>query len=71
MTEFEGQVLADLSVLKSQMESLMGIGQPGRLTQIEARVELHERTMQRMKALVGAAGVLLTVVHLAIEYFRR
>ncbi len=29
MTEFEGQVLADLSVLKSQMESLMGIGQLG------------------------------------------
>jgi hypothetical protein len=71
MTEFEGQVLADLSVLKSQMDQLMGIGQPGRLTQIEARVELHERTMQRMKALVGAAGVLLTVVHLAIDYFRR
>ena len=71
MTEFEGQVLADLSVLKSQMDQLMGIGQPGRLTQIEARVELHERTMQRMKALVGAAGVLLTVVHVAIEYFRR
>ncbi len=71
MTEFEGQVLADLSVLKSQMESLMGIGQPGRLTQIEARVELHERTVQRMKALVGAVGVLLTVVHLVIDYFRR
>jgi hypothetical protein len=70
MTEFEGRVLADLRVLKSQMDQLMGIGQPGRLTQIEARVELHERTMQRMKALVGAAGVLLTVVHLAIEYFR-
>lgn len=70
MTEFEGQVLADLSVLKSQMDHLMGIGQPGRLTQIEARVELHERTMQRMKALVGAAGFVLTVVHLAIDYFR-
>jgi hypothetical protein len=70
MTEFEGRVLADLKVLKSQMDQLMGIGQPGRLTQIEARVELHERTMQRMKALVGAAGVLLTVVHLAIDYFR-
>jgi hypothetical protein len=70
MTEFEGRVLADLRVLKSQMDQLMGIGQPGRLTQIEARVELHERTMQRMKALVGAAGVLLTVVHLVIEYFR-
>ena len=70
MTEFEGRVLADLKVLKSQMDQLMGIGQPGRLTQIEDRVELHERTMQRMKALVGAAGVLLTVVHLAIDYFR-
>ena len=49
MTEFEGQVLADLSVLKSQMEQLMGIGQPGRLTQIEERVERHERRVQRMK----------------------
>ncbi|HWW22456.1 MAG TPA: hypothetical protein VNY78_01080 [Edaphobacter sp.] len=70
MTEFEGQVLADLSVLKSQMDQLMGIGQPGRLAQIEARVDLHERAVQRMKALVGAAGVVLTVVHLAIDYFR-
>jgi hypothetical protein len=71
MTEFEGQVLADLSVLKSQMDHLMGIGQPGRLAQIEERVEAHERAVQRMKALVGVAGVLLTVVHLAIDYFRR
>jgi hypothetical protein len=71
MTEFEGQVLADLSVLKSQMESLMGIGQPGRLTQIEERVERHERSVQRMKGLVGTAGAVLTVVHLAIDYFRR
>jgi hypothetical protein len=71
MTEFEGQVLADLSVLKSQMKQLMGIGQPGRLTQIEERVERHERTVQRMKGLAGAAGALLTVIHLAIDYFRR
>jgi hypothetical protein len=71
MTEFEGQVLADLSVLKSQMESLMGIGQPGRLAQIEERVERHERSVQRMKGLVGTAGAVLTVVHLAIDYFRR
>jgi hypothetical protein len=70
MTEFEGQVLADLRVLKSQMDQLMGIGQPGRLTQIEARVEQHERSVQRMKGLAGATGILLTVVHLAIDYFR-
>ncbi len=55
MTEFEGQVLADLSVLKNQMNQLMGMGQPGRLTQLEERVERHERSVQRMKGLVGAA----------------
>jgi hypothetical protein len=71
MTEFEGQVLADLSVLKSQMEQLMGIGQPGRLTQLEVRVERHERSMQRMKGVLGAVGSLLTMFHLALEYFRR
>jgi hypothetical protein len=71
MTEFEGQILADLSVLKSQMKQLLGIGQPGRLTQLEERVEMHERSVQRMKGLMGAVGGLLTVIHLAIDYFRR
>jgi hypothetical protein len=69
MTEFEGQVLADMSVLKSQMRQLLGIGQPGRLTQIEERVQRHEQTVQRIKGLAAAFGGLLTVVHLAISYF--
>ena len=71
MTEFEGQVLADLRVLKSQMEHLLGIGQPGRLTQLEDRVEQHDRCVQRMKGLLGAGGAVLAVFHLAIDYFRR
>ena len=71
MTEFEAQALADLSVLKNQMNQLLGVGQPGRLTQLEERVERHEHSVQRMKGLVGAAGGLLTVFHLAIDYFRR
>jgi hypothetical protein len=71
MTEFEGQVLADLSVLKNQMNQVMGIGQPGRLTHLEERVERHERSVQRVKGLMGAAGGVLTVFHLAIDYFRR
>jgi hypothetical protein len=53
------------------MKQLMGIGQPGRLTLLEERVERHERSVQRLKGLVGAAGGLLAVFHLAIEYFRR
>ena len=71
MTEFEGQVLADLSVLKSQMKQLMGIGQPGRLAQLEDRVEQHERSVQRIKGLIGAGGALLAMFHLAVDYFRR
>jgi hypothetical protein len=49
----------------------MRLGQPGRLTQLEERVERHERSVQRMKGLVGATGGLLTAFHLAIDYFRR
>jgi hypothetical protein len=68
MTDFEIQVLQELSVLKSQMQQLLGIGQPGRLHQLEARVESHERSVQRLKGLGAAFGGLLTVVHIAIAY---
>jgi hypothetical protein len=71
MTEFEGQVLADLSVLKNQMNQLLGVGQPGRLTQLEERVERHERSVQRVKGFVGAMSGMLTLFHVAIDYFRR
>ncbi len=67
--EFEGQVLADLAVLKSQMEQLMGIGQPGRLHGMENRLRQTERSVQRTKGAVGAFGLLLTMVHVAISYF--
>ncbi len=69
MTEFEGQVLADLGVLKSQMKELMGIGQPGRLHHIEERVHRNEQGVQRMKGVMAAFGTGLTMVHLAISYF--
>ena len=71
MTEFEGQVLGDLRVLKSQMDQLMGIGQPGRLSQIEERVERHERSVQRVKGFTAAVGAVMTLAHLAIDFLRR
>jgi hypothetical protein len=71
MTEFEGQVLADLNVLRSQMDQLLGVGQPGRLTHLEERVERHEQAVQRLKGLAGAFGGLLTILHLAIDSMRR
>ena len=71
MTEFEGQVLADLSALKSQMHALLGVGQPGRLQALEDRVERHEVAVQRMKGVGGLLSVGLTVVHVAIDFLRR
>jgi hypothetical protein len=68
MTEFEGRVLADLEVLKSQMDQLMGVGQPGRLHHLERRVAANEHGVQRMRGFVGAFGMVLTVLHLAISY---
>jgi hypothetical protein len=69
MTDFEGQVLQELSVLKMQMQQLMGIGQPGRLNQLEVRVESHERAMQRMKGMAGVIGGLFTFVHVLLVYW--
>jgi hypothetical protein len=68
MNDFETRVVEDLSVLKAQMQQLMGIGQPGRLHMLEERVEMHEKSVQRMKGLAGAFGGLLTIVHLAIAW---
>lgn len=68
MTDFESTVLQELSVLKAQMEQLMGIGQPGRLHQLERRVESHERSVQRLKGLAGAFGGLLTLGQLVIAW---
>jgi len=69
MTDFESQVLQELSVLKMQMQQLMGIGQPGRLNQLEERVESHERNMQRLKGMAGVVGGFLTFVHVVIVYW--
>jgi hypothetical protein len=68
MTDFEGQVLQELGVLKAQMQQLLGIGQPGRLNQLELRVESHERSVQKLKGIAGAFGGLLTLTQMAVAY---
>jgi hypothetical protein len=68
MTDFEAQVLADLNVLKSQMQQVMGIGQPGRLNQLEGRVGLAEESIQKIKGVVAAVGMGLTLIQIAIGF---
>lgn len=71
MEDFEMTVLSDLSALKSQMASLIGLGQPGRLIILEQRMEQHEIYLQKLKGIAGAVFVLLTVAQLVVDYFRR
>jgi hypothetical protein len=63
------QVLQELSALKAQMENLMGIGQPGRLHQLEQRVQAHERSVQQLKGLAGAFGGLLAILQTLIAHW--
>lgn len=71
MNEFEAQVLSDLSVLKTQMNGLMGDGNGGRIVELERRMDRHEQNWQRAKGFLTAFSVLLTVVQLAFEAWLR
>jgi hypothetical protein len=70
MSEFERTVLADLATLKAEMKILLGNGQPGRLRQLESRVEQHERVVQRAGGVGALLGVVLTLVHLGIDWMK-
>jgi hypothetical protein len=71
MTEFEAQVLADLSVLKNQMTVLVGDGNAGRIGNLEDRVSEHEERFQNVRGVAIAFGALLTLVQFLIDYLRR
>jgi hypothetical protein len=71
MTDFEAQVLADLSVLKNQMATLLGDGNSGRIAAIEQRVSQHEQSLQRAKGFAVASGSLFTLAQFTIEILRR
>ena len=71
MNEFEAQVLSDLSVLKTQMISLMGDGSGGRIGDLERRIDLHEQNWQRAKGFLAAITVLFAVIQVALETWHR
>jgi hypothetical protein len=70
MNEFEAQVLSDLSVLKTQMTSLMGDGNGGRIAELEQRMDRHEQNWQRAKGFVAAVSVLFAVIQVAVTALR-
>ena len=71
MNEFEAQVLSDLNVLKTQINSLIGDGNGGRIAELEHRMEQHEQNWERAKGFLAAFSVLLTVVEVAVGAWHR
>jgi hypothetical protein len=71
MTDFERNVLSDLAALKMQMLALVGNGQPGRLHELEARVNKHEALVQRAIGVGALAWMAGTVFHITLAYILR
>jgi hypothetical protein len=70
MYEFEQTVLNELAELKTQMRALLGNGQPGRIHDLEARVEKHEALMQRALGIGALGGFAGTLIHVAYDLWK-
>jgi len=70
MSDFEKLVLSELAELRAQMRTLIGNGQPGRIQQMEERMERHEAFLQRAGGIGSALVILITLVHLSLDYLR-
>lgn len=77
MNDFEAVVLADLSlvksdmaVLKNQMASLMGAGQPGRLYALERGSTNMNAGSSTPRVALAAFGVIFTLLEIAVRYIR-
>ncbi len=70
MNDFEERVLRDLAELKAHMSWLVGSGNEGKMQELEERVRKHDQGLQRLSGMGAAFGVLLTLVHVAIDYLR-
>ncbi|HXZ26409.1 MAG TPA: hypothetical protein VEG08_00260 [Terriglobales bacterium] len=78
MSEFEERILSELAEVKSSLSEvrahlrwLLGNGTPGLISQLEERVARHEAYVQKAAGVGAVLAVLLTIAHLAMDYFRR
>jgi hypothetical protein len=64
------RVTYKLNELKTNMRWLVGNGHPGKLQELEQRVDHHEAYLQRFTGVATAVGCLLTLFHVAIDLLR-
>jgi len=56
--------------LKTHMRWIVGNGNEGKIQELETRIQKHEAALQRTAGLGLALGILLTIVHLALDSVR-
>ena len=56
--------------LKAHMRWIVGNGNEGKIQELETRIQKHEAALQRAAGLGVAAGILMAIVHLALESMR-
>ena len=67
MTSFEERVLRDLGELKAHMRWIVGNGNEGKIQELENRIRKNEAALHRTAGVGVAVGVLLTILHLALD----
>jgi hypothetical protein len=70
MTQFEEQVLRDLSELKAHMRWIVGNGNEGKMQELEQRIARHEGVLQRAMGVGGGIAVLIALAHMAFDYLK-
>ena len=53
--------------LKAHMRWIVGNGNEGKIQELEMRIQKHETALQRTAGLGVAAGILVTLMHLALD----
>jgi hypothetical protein len=72
ISDFEREVIKALAELTTDMKTIVGNGQPGRLDYVEKDIKLLSRTQNRIiGALVFLSVVLAPAVALAAAYLSR
>ncbi len=56
--------------LKAHMRWIVGNGNEGKIQELECRIRKHEAALQRTAGIGVAVGVLLTIMHIAIDSLR-
>ena len=68
--EFESRCGAKNIELKAHMRWIVGNGNEGKIQELENRIRRNEASLQRTAGIGVAVGVLLTILHLALDSFK-